>query len=118
MYAIAQHVVKRQRETDNIDTFCKYYDSLCVVARVAAACGSACVIGQYITQPERRFHQPIQRLQLIGVVVAGNAVACPKSVRQCFLPRYHDSAKEAHIHLSNYMHSHTHTIPFQLQFPA
>lgn len=38
-YAIAQHVVRRERERNNIDTVCKYYDSLCVEARVAAACG-------------------------------------------------------------------------------
>lgn len=38
-YAIARHVVRRERERNNIDTVCKYYDSLCVEARVAAACG-------------------------------------------------------------------------------
>lgn len=71
--------------------------------------GSACVVGQYVTQLEQRFHQPIQRLQLLGVAMQA---ACPKSIRQCFVPRYHESAKEAHLHQYNNMLAHTHRHTF------
>lgn len=36
-------------------------------------------------------------------------VACPISIRQCFVPRYHESAKEGRIHMHSYLHAHTHT---------
>lgn len=69
--------------------------------------GSACVVGQYVTQLERRFHQPIQRLQLLGVAMQA---ACPKSIRQCFVPRYHESAKHQYTNTITCLHTHTDTL--------